>query len=166
MSALKKSASEEGEIKGSSVELAIVGKDTPFRVLSVTEVEQYLEEVKEWKKSEMVAEWLNPYQYMFYFILKISDLKLDKDPQSIRLWRRIKKSLNLLFFNRLSFLLSFAFLSFYLCLLRPGSLILMKFQRFLINCFPNRTYLHGQTIKWEIEAVGWRLKRRFLTDLL
>lgn len=56
MSALKKSASEEGEIKGSSVELAIVGKDTPFRVLSVTEVEQYLEEVKEWKKSEMVAE--------------------------------------------------------------------------------------------------------------
>ena len=33
--ALKKSASDEGEVKGDSVEIGIVGKDKPFTQLSV-----------------------------------------------------------------------------------------------------------------------------------
>jgi 20S proteasome alpha/beta subunit len=50
LNALKKSASEEGEIKGSSVEIAVVGKDLPFKVLSIEEVEQYLKELEKRKK--------------------------------------------------------------------------------------------------------------------
>lgn len=57
LSALKKSASEEGEIKGTSVEIGIVGKDTPFRVLKPAEVETYLKDLENWKKEgEMVPE--------------------------------------------------------------------------------------------------------------
>jgi 20S proteasome subunit alpha 6 len=50
LSALRKSASEEGEIKGSSVEIGVVGGDLPFRVLSVEEVEKYLKELEVWGK--------------------------------------------------------------------------------------------------------------------
>lgn len=46
VSALKKSASEEGEVKDKSVEIGIVGKDTPFRMLSIAEIAKYLEDAK------------------------------------------------------------------------------------------------------------------------
>lgn len=45
LSALRKSASEEGEIKSTSVEIGVVGKDLPFRVLTVEEVEKYLKDL-------------------------------------------------------------------------------------------------------------------------
>lgn len=57
LSALKKSASEEGEIKSSSVEIGVVGKDLPFKVLTVEEVDRYLKDLEHWKKEgEMVPE--------------------------------------------------------------------------------------------------------------
>ena len=42
ISALKKSASEEGEIKASSIEIGVVGRDQKFRLLSLEELENYL----------------------------------------------------------------------------------------------------------------------------
>lgn len=36
----------EGELKGNNIEVAVVGEDGKFRVLSVSEVNDYLEEVE------------------------------------------------------------------------------------------------------------------------
>ena len=44
--ALKKSASDEGEVKPDSVEIGIVSKDKPFTQLSSEEIKDYLEKVK------------------------------------------------------------------------------------------------------------------------
>ena len=42
LKALKKSASEEGEVKPSSVEIGVVGIGCPFRLLKENEIEEYL----------------------------------------------------------------------------------------------------------------------------
>ena len=51
LSALRKSASDEGEIKKTSVEIGIVSKDKPFRLLKEDEIEKYLEQLKGFKGS-------------------------------------------------------------------------------------------------------------------
>lgn len=49
LAALKKSASDEGEVKGDSVEIGIVGKDKPFRHLSSEQIKSYLDRLKDFK---------------------------------------------------------------------------------------------------------------------
>ena len=49
--ALKKSASDEGELKGDSVEIGIVGKDKPFTQLASNAVMGYLDKMKDFKGS-------------------------------------------------------------------------------------------------------------------
>ena len=56
LKALKKSASEEGEVKASSVEIGVVGRDSPFRLLKESEIEEYLKDVEKWQCSQMDEE--------------------------------------------------------------------------------------------------------------
>ena len=49
MAALKKSASDEGEVKGDSVEIGIVGRDKPFRHLSTEQIKSYIDRLKDFK---------------------------------------------------------------------------------------------------------------------
>lgn len=51
LAALRKSASDEGEIKPSSVELGIVGVDRKFALLGEEEIAGYLEKLKEFRGS-------------------------------------------------------------------------------------------------------------------
>jgi hypothetical protein len=44
--ALRKSASEEEEVKDKSIEIGIVGRDTPFRMLTVGDIGKYLTDAK------------------------------------------------------------------------------------------------------------------------
>ena len=56
LSALKKSANEEEEVKDKSVEIGIVGKDTPFHMLSVAEIGKYLADVKNFNPDGQMEE--------------------------------------------------------------------------------------------------------------
>jgi 20S proteasome subunit alpha 6 len=51
LAALRKSASDEGEVKPSSVEIGVVGLNKQFTLLSEDEIGSYLEKLKEFKGS-------------------------------------------------------------------------------------------------------------------
>jgi 20S proteasome subunit alpha 6 len=51
LSALKKSASDEGEVKPNSVEIAFVGKNRHFTILKEAEIGSYLDRLKDFKGS-------------------------------------------------------------------------------------------------------------------
>lgn len=51
LKALKKSASDEGEIKPSSVEIGVVGVNTPFRILKENEIAEFLLQSNDFKGS-------------------------------------------------------------------------------------------------------------------
>ena len=51
LAALKKSASDEGELKGESVEIGYVGKNQAYTQLTVDEVKSYLDRLKDFKGS-------------------------------------------------------------------------------------------------------------------
>lgn len=52
LAALRKSASDEGEVKGASVEIGVVGKNCPYRQLGEEEIKGYLDRLKDFKGSE------------------------------------------------------------------------------------------------------------------
>ena len=51
LKALKKSASEEGEIKPNSVEVGFVGRDSSFKLLKEDQIKEYLKKAEGWKGS-------------------------------------------------------------------------------------------------------------------
>ena len=51
LAALKKSASEEGEVKSGSIEIGVVGKNKPFSILKENEIVQYLAKLENFKGS-------------------------------------------------------------------------------------------------------------------
>jgi 20S proteasome subunit alpha 6 len=51
LSALRKSASDEGEVKPNSVEIAFVGKNRHFTILKEAEIGGYLDRLKDFKGS-------------------------------------------------------------------------------------------------------------------
>jgi 20S proteasome subunit alpha 6 len=51
LAALKKSASEEGEVKAGSIEVGIVGKNRPFSILKENEIAEYLTKLENFKGS-------------------------------------------------------------------------------------------------------------------
>jgi 20S proteasome subunit alpha 6 len=49
LSALKKSASDEGEVKPNSVEIAFVGRNSQFTILKEDQIASYLDRLKDFK---------------------------------------------------------------------------------------------------------------------
>ena len=79
ISALKKSASEEGEIKASSIEIGMVGKgDDKFRLFSEEEIENFLKDHENASKGEKmdIEAWL--IEWWWYILWSIYILNLIK----------------------------------------------------------------------------------------
>lgn len=51
LAALKKSASEEGEVKAGSIEIGVVGKNKSFTLLKEAEIAQYLQKLENFQGS-------------------------------------------------------------------------------------------------------------------
>jgi len=60
LKALKSSVQEENELNEKSVEIAIVGVDQPFRLLTQEEYTDYLKKLENFKPEDVMgAEWVN-----------------------------------------------------------------------------------------------------------